>query len=255
MAMLKMDIQDNIAIVTIDNPPMNVLCSALLEELNDVIDQLESSNVKAAILTGEGKAFVAGADIKEMMDMDTPQATEFAKKGQGVFTRLESSKVIFIAAVNGFALGGGTELSLACDFVLASEKAKFGQPEVNLGVIPGFGGTQRLPRAVGPKMAKELIYTGNIIGAEEAMRIGLANHVYPMDPLLEEAKKMATLIASKGPVAVQESKRSIREGLETSQSKGMGIEADAFAGLFSGHDQKEGMKAFVEKRKPDFKGQ
>jgi enoyl-CoA hydratase len=206
-------------------------------------------------VTGAGeKAFVAGADIASMRNMSADEAKIFGQKGHAAMDALGSLPFPVIAAVNGFALGGGCELALACDFIYASERAKFGQPEVNLGVIPGFGGTQRLARRVSVGVARELIYTGNIIDAQEALRIGLVNKVLPADQLLAEAKKTAQLIAQKGPLAIRYAKRVIGEGLDNTLGDGNEIEVDTFAACFRTQDQKEGMSAFLEKRAANFKG-
>ena len=277
MAMVEMEKQGNVALITLNNPPMNVLCSSLLQELESIIANIAGDKeIRAVVLTGAGRAFVAGADIKEMMGMTPPEAESFATLGQGVFSKLEKLDAPVIAAVNGFALGGGTELALACDVRIASEAAKFGQPEVNLGVIPGFGGTQRLSRLVGPGKAKELIYTGDIINAKTAQEIGLAQQVvegYKKDengelvknekgkpvqdngPVLNAAMAMASKIATKGPVAVAKGKEAINQGLNMTLDDGLVLEAKKFSELFSTHDQKEGMGAFVEKREAQFRGE
>jgi len=274
--MVETDIQGPVGFITLDNPPMNVLCSRLLEELGQAVDKLgENRTVRALIITGAGRAFVAGADIKEMAGMTPEQAAEFAMKGQEVFTKIQELPKPVIGAINGFALGGGTELTLACDVRLASEAAKFGQPEVNLGVIPGFGGTQRLSRLIGPGKAKELIFTGDIISARQAFSIGLVQAVVdgykkdekgepvknekgkPIqdnDPVVKAAIRMAMKIATKGPVAIKLAKKAIDEGLDRTLADGLEIEARQFGDLFSTDDQKEGMRAFMEKRAADFKG-
>jgi len=245
----------NIVILTINNPPMNVLNSELLKELGGVLDSIRNDDSLAVIITGEGRAFVAGADIKEMMDMNPEEARHFAGIGQSVFNKIEHLPKPVIAAVNGFALGGGTELAMSCDIILASEKAKFGQPEVALAVIPGFGGTQRLPRIVGRNIAKELIYSGNIINAAEAYRIGLANRLLPPEELMEAAKKLADTISKKGPAAVRLAKEAINGGLDMTLGEGLEYEASKFSECFETYDQKEGMDAFVNKRKPEFHGE
>lgn len=249
--------EDGIGILTINRPQaMNALNSELLAELGKAIAEVQyDPEVRVCVITGEGKAFVAGADIAEMAEMSALEGREFARLGNAVFTSIEELEKPVIAAINGFALGGGCELALSCDIRLASEKAKLGQPEVGLGITPGFGGTQRLARAIGPAKAKELIYTGKMIGAEEALSIGLVNHVYPVETLLEEAKKLAKEIAMKAPVAVQFCKRAINEGLETDLHHGLEIESDLFGLCFSTADQKEGMEAFLNKRPAQFKGE
>ncbi len=212
-------------------------------------------SVRCAILTGAGdKAFAAGADIGAMKAMTSAEARAFAHLGHTLGARLEASAFPIIAAVNGFALGGGCELALACDFIYASDKAKLGQPEVNLGVIPGFGGTQRLARRVGVGRARELCYTGDVIGAEEALRIGLVNVVTPHADLLAKAKETAEKIASKGPLAIAQAKRVIERGADVPLSVANELEAQAFAALFGSADQREGMGAFLEKRKALFEG-
>ena len=275
--MIDLEINDGIATIYMNNPPMNVLCSELLENLDSVLDGLEDDEtIRAVIVTGRGRAFVAGADIKEMKDKSFDDAWEFAELGQSVISRLEELPVPVIAAVNGFALGGGTEVALACDIRIASEAAKFGQPEVNLGVIPGFGGTQRLARCIGPGKAKELIFTGDIISAEEAYNIGLVQHlvkgykedengeklkdekdrpIQDNEPVMAAAMEMARKIAEKGPLAIENAKVAIKEGMDLPLYEGLELEAEMFSELFDTEDQKEGMDAFIEKRKPLFKGE
>jgi enoyl-CoA hydratase len=246
--------EDDLAIVKINRPPVNALNSEVVTEIHQMFDELEKDeDVKVIILTGEGKAFVAGADISEMVDFDPSGGAEFSKKGQAAFDKIENTAKPVIAAINGFALGGGCEIAMACDIRLAVQGAKLGQPEVNLGVIPGFAGTQRLPRLVGKGKAKELIFTGNMITAEEAQEIGLVNQVLTADELMNTAREMAKTIASKGPAAVRAAKHAINEGVNYELSKGLEIENQAFARLFETEDQKEGMKAFLEKRKPEWK--
>lgn len=249
--------EEGIGILTINRPEsLNALNTNVLTELAAAIAEIRADReIRALILTGEGKAFVAGADISEMANMSPLAGRQFAMLGNEVFTSLEEMETPVIAAINGFALGGGCELALACDIRLASEKAKLGQPEVGLGITPGFGGTQRLMRVVGPAKAKELIYTGKMIDAMEAYSIGLVNHVHSVETLMEEAKKMAKEIAAKAPIAVQYAKRAINEGMEMDIKRGLQLEADLFGLCFSTTDQKEGMKAFMEKRKTDFKGE
>ena len=240
-----------IAVLTINRPnALNALNSELLKELDSAIDCLsEDDEVLAVVLTGAGKAFVAGADIGEMKDLTVSEGRKFGTLGNKVFRKLETLEKPVIAAVNGFALGGGCEISMACDIRIASEKAKFGQPEVGLGITPGFGGTQRLARLVGPALAKELIYTADIIDAEEALRIGLVNKVVEKDELLDTAKKMANKIASNAPIAVKLCKSAINRGLQCDIDTGIAFEAEVFGECFSTEDQKEGMTAFYEKRK------
>ena len=256
-ANLLVDITDGIATVTINRPNvLNALNSETLTELETAFLELDGNDgVKVIILTGAGKAFVAGADISEMAPLDAMGGRAFGLRGQSVFTLIENLSKPVIAAVNGFALGGGTELALSCDFIYASEKAKFGQPEVGLGVTPGFGGTQRLPRRIGNAMARELIYTGRVIGGTEAREIGLANAVLPPEELMEAAMKTAREIASRGQVSVRLCKAAITRGMDVDINAALSLEADVFGLCFSTFDQKEGMAAFLEKRKPDFKGE
>lgn len=240
-----------IAVLTINRPDaLNALNSELLKELDYAIDYLaEDDEVLAVVLTGAGKAFVAGADIGEMKDLTVSEGRKFGVLGNRVFRKLETLEKPVIAAVNGFALGGGCEISMACDIRIASEKAKFGQPEVGLGITPGFGGTQRLPRLVGPAVAKELIYTADIIGAEEALRIGLINKIVEKDELLDKAKEMANKIANNAPIAIKLCKSAINRGVQCDIDTGIAFEAEVFGECFSTEDQKEGMTAFLEKRK------
>ncbi|WP_125154074.1 short-chain-enoyl-CoA hydratase [Clostridium rectalis] len=244
-----------IAIVTINRPnALNALNSETLKELDLVVDNLEKDDeVLAVVLTGAGKAFVAGADITEMKDLNTIEGRNFGILGNKVFRKLETLEKPVIAAVNGFALGGGCEISMACDIRLASVKAKFGQPEVGLGITPGFGGTQRLARHVGMGMAKQLIYTGDIINAEEALRIGLVNKVIEPEKLLDEAKEMAKKISANAPIAVKLCKAAINKGMQCDIDTGISYEAEVFGACFATEDQKEGMTAFVEKRDKCFK--
>lgn len=246
-----------IAVLTINRPKaLNALNSDTLSELSTVLDELgRDSSVKVVILTGSGdKAFVAGADISQMKDFNTLEGRRFAQLGQATFRKLEFLPQAVIAAINGFALGGGCELAMACDIRLASENAKFGQPEVSLGLTAGFGGTQRLPRIVGTGVANELLFTGDIIDVQEAYRIGLANRVYPLNTLMEEAQKLAKRIAGRAPVAVQLSKSAIQRGINMDLDNAQAYEAEVFGLAFSTQDQTEGCKAFLEKRKPAFEG-
>lgn len=244
--------EGHLAIVTMNRPKaLNALNSETLKDLDAVITDLENDNdIYAVILTGAGeKSFVAGADIAEMKDLDEKQGQEFGKLGNDVFLRLENLNKPVIAAINGFALGGGCEISMACDIRIASETALFGQPEVSLGITPGFGGTQRLARIVGLGIAKELIYTAKNIKADEAYRIGLVNKVVPLENLMDEAKKMASKIIANAPVAVRLCKDAINRGMQVSIDKAVAIEAEDFGKCFATEDQKEGMSAFLEKRK------
>ncbi|MFA7572509.1 MAG: short-chain-enoyl-CoA hydratase [Lutispora sp.] len=244
-----------VAILAINRPnALNALNRSVLMELDAALDDLEKNQeIYVIVLTGEGKAFVAGADIEEMKDMTPEEAKKFAELGSRVFKKIETIDKPVIAAVNGYALGGGCELAMACDIIIAGEKAKFGQPEVGLGITPGFGGTQRLPRIVGTKIAKELLFTGEIIGAEEAERIGLVNKVVPQQMSLQTAIEMGKSIASKGQIAVRNCKTAVNRGIETDVDSGVVIENQLFASCFENSDQKEGMTAFIEKRKANFK--
>jgi enoyl-CoA hydratase len=228
----------------------------VLEELGAAFEKLETDPaVKAVILTGAGKAFVAGADIKEMQDFNPAQARAFSRRGAKVMLRIEHFPHPVIAAVNGFALGGGLELAMACDLRIASERAKAGQPEVNLGVTPGFGGTQRLARLVGRSKAKYLLFTGEVVPADKALALGLFDEMVPPERLMPRCQEIARTIASKGPVAVSLCKHAVNQGIETSLANGLGLESELFAEVFATADQKEGMRAFVEKRPAVFKGE
>lgn len=247
--------EEHLAIVTINRPKaLNALNSETLKDLDTVIEDLEKdSNIYAVILKGAGdKSFVAGADISEMKDLNEEQGKEFGILGNNVFLRLENLPKPVIAAISGFALGGGCELSMACDIRIASEKAKFGQPEAGLGITPGFGGTQRLARIVGAGRAKELIYTCDLIKADEAYRIGLVNKVVPVENLLNEAKAIAAKIIANAPIAVKYCKDAINRGTQVSIDKAVIIEAEDFGKCFSSDDQKEGMSAFLERREKNF---
>ncbi|HZH93871.1 MAG TPA: enoyl-CoA hydratase-related protein [Tissierellaceae bacterium] len=247
--------ENKVGVLRINRPEaMNSLNTKVLEELLMAVEQVKNDqDIFVLVITGEGKAFVAGADISEMSTMDPVQARSFAEAGLKVFREIESMEKPVVAAVNGFALGGGCELAMACDIRIASTKAKFGQPEVGLGVTPGFGGTVRLSRLVGPAKAKELIYSGNIIKADEALGIGLVNSVSEPEELMGAAMEMANKISSNAQLAVRYSKQSINRSFETDVETAMEIERNLFGLCFSTEDQKEGMKAFGEKRKPDFK--
>lgn len=242
-----------IAVVTLNRPEkLNALNAELLSDLEAAIRGLD---VACAILTGAGdKAFAAGADIAAMLDMTTEQARAFSETGHRVCSLIERAPFPVIGAINGFALGGGCEIALACDFLYASDKAKLGQPEVNLGITPGFGGTQRLLRRVGIARARELCYTGDAIGAEEALRIGLVNAVVPHAELLPRARATAEKIAQKGRLAIAQCKRVLYSGADMALDAGNALETQAFAMLFGTNDRREGMKAFVEKRKASFTG-
>lgn len=258
---LKLENKENgLWVLTINRPEsLNALNTALLNEMGDAfrqISEMSFEDVKALIITGAGeKSFVAGADIKEMMDMNEDQAMQFAKRGQSIFHEMNLLKIPVVAAVNGFALGGGLELALACDFIFASENAKFGLPEVSLGLIPGFGGTVRLARAVGIRKARELTYSGEMISAEQALNLGLVNQVVPQAELMAAVTKKIELILSRSPLAVAEAKKSINQGFDLETESALENEANIFATLFTSADTKEGTTAFVEKRKPAFKGE
>lgn len=251
---LKLETNNGIAVLTISRPQaMNALNSQFFIEMNEMLSGLEKRNdIRALILTGEGKAFVAGADIAEMSDMNAEQGTQFSKIGQDTFSRIENLPFPVIAAVNGFALGGGCELSMACDIRIASKLAKFGQPEVNLGLIPGYAGTQRLTRLVGFSDALYLLLTADMISADEALRIGLVQKVTEPDQLMAEAMAVAAKIASKGPIAIQQAKAVARKGMLCDFNTACNIEAAEFGKLFGNGESGEGMKAFLEKRRPNW---
>ena len=246
----------NLAFITFNSPKaLNALNSETVKELDLALANIENANnVYCVILTGAGeKSFVAGADIAEMKDLDSKAAEEFGLLGNRVFRRLENLNKPVIAAISGFALGGGCELAMACDIRIASEKARFAQPEAGLGITPGFGGTQRLPRIVGLGKAKELIYTCAMINAEEALRIGLVNKVVPLESLMEEAKSMAATICANAPIAVKLCKDAINRGMQVDIDKAIEIEAQDFGKCFDSDDQLEGMTAFLERRAKNFK--
>ena len=256
---VKVAIDGPLATVTIDRESaLNALSTKVISELTQIVGELEVSDVRVVVLTGTGdRAFVAGADIAEMLEMTPIQAQAFAEMGGALGHSIETSSKPYIAAVNGFALGGGCELALACDFVYASDKAKLGQPEVKLGVIPGFGGTQRLARRVGVAKAKELCMTGDQIGAAEALRIGLVDAVVPHAELLPKCYEVAKRIAANGPLAVAEVKRLIHDGQSASLEHALALEQRSFGLMFATADQREGMSAFLAKpkRNAQFKGQ
>ncbi len=256
-ANLLFEVEDGIGIVSINRPKaLNALNAATIQELGLLFGQLEQdASVKVVVITGSGdKSFVAGADITEMQQMSAVEGRNWGKMAQAVFNKIENLPQPVIAAVNGYALGGGCELAMACDIRIASEKAKFGQPEVSLGILPGFGGTQRLPRLVGKGRAKELLFTGDMIDADEAYRIGLANKVVAPAELMDTAKAMAHKIMSRAPIAVQVCKAAVNTGLDVDLASGVAYEAEVFGLCFATADQKEGMAAFVEKRKASFSG-
>jgi enoyl-CoA hydratase len=248
--------KENIGIIKINRPNnLNALNKDTIIELTKAVEELEKDkNIKVVILTGEGKAFIAGADIKQMKDMNPSEAKKFAEMGHKLTMSIEKSRFPFIAAVNGYALGGGCEVMMACDIAIACASAKIGQPEINLGIHPGFGGTQRLPRLVGRIKAKELLLTGDNIDANEAHRIGLINIVVPDDKLMEEAEKIAGKIAAKSTVQTDFIKTLVNKGMDVDLNKACNLEISYFSKSFETEDQKEGMNAFLEKRKPSFKG-
>jgi len=250
MSFVLYEVKDSVAVITINRPEaLNALNSAVLDELNAVIDGIDTAVVRAVVLTGAGeKSFVAGADIGEMSTLTKAEGEAFGKKGNDVFRKLETLPVPVIAAVNGFALGGGCELSMSCDIRICSDNAMFGQPEVGLGITPGFGGTQRLARTVGVGMAKQLIYTARNIKADEALRIGLVNAVYPQAELMDEALKMAATIAGNAPIAVRNCKKAINDGLQVDIDAALVIEEKLFGDCFESYDQKEGMANFLRKK-------
>ena len=253
MEFITYEVEGQIGIITINRPKaLNALNSAVLDELDKTLDAVDQEAIRCLILTGAGeKSFGAGADIGEMSTLTKAEGEAFGKKGNDVFRKLETFPIPVIAAVNGFALGGGCEISMSCDIRICSENAVFGQPEVGLGITPGFGGTQRLARIVGTGKAKEMIYGARNIKAEEAYRIGLVNNVYPAEELMPAAKKLASTIARNAPIAVRNCKRAINEGIQVDMDQAIVIEEKLFGSCFETCDQKEGMNAFLEKRKVD----
>ena len=253
MEFITYEVEGQIGIITINRPKaLNALNSAVLDELDKTLDAVDQEAIRCLILTGAGeKSFVAGADIGEMSTLTKAEGEAFGKKGNDVFRKLETFPIPVIAAINGFALGGGCEISMSCDIRICSENAVFGQPEVGLGITPGFGGTQRLARIVGTGKAKEMIYGARNIKAEEAYRIGLVNNVYPAEELMPAAKKLASTIARNAPIAVRNCKRAINEGIQVDMDQAIVIEEKLFGSCFETCDQKEGMNAFLEKRKVD----
>jgi enoyl-CoA hydratase len=249
--------EEGLGTVTINRPKaLNALNSATLKELAAAFDEMaQAADIKVVILTGGGdRAFVAGADISEMVNYTPTEAEAFAALGQGVMFRIEKLPKPVIAAMHGFALGGGCEIAMACDIRIATDKLKIGQPEVKLGVLPGFGGTQRLSRIVGPGKAKEIIFSGDVYDSVEALRIGLVDRVVPFEKLMEETKKLARTIASRGEVAVRLAKDAINAGMDVDIGSGCMLERKAFGMCFASQDRVEGMKAFLEKREPKFTG-
>lgn len=252
---IKVSADENIVIITMSRPKaLNALNSETLEELRDVVTQIKfSDDVYGVIITGEGKAFVAGADIAQMQSYGALEGRAYIEQAQSVFNLIENLEKPVIAAVNGYALGGGCELSLSCDIRIGSKKAVFGQPEINLGVVACFGGTQRLPRTIPVGIAKELMFTGRNVLADEAKQIGLLNMVTEEDELMSKALEMAKLIASKSPIAVRYTKTSINKGLDVPISAGLELERDLASVTFATEDKTEGMSAFLEKRKANWK--
>jgi enoyl-CoA hydratase len=250
---LKIERQEAVTVLKISAPKsLNALNSTLLRELGDFVDNLDAAT-RVLIITGDGeKSFVAGADISEMAHLNEEQGREFGRLGAQVFRKIELLPIPVIAAVNGFALGGGCELAMACDIRIASAKAKFGQPEVGLGIIPGFSGTYRLPKLIGQGYAKEMIYTGKAIRADEALRIGLVNAVYEPEELMDRAMEMAQKMLANAPIAISLAKQSISEGYDLDADAAIALENDLFGQCFATADQKEGMDAFLNKRKAAF---
>jgi enoyl-CoA hydratase len=253
---IKFYVEEQIAILVLDNPPVNALTSTVLAELSIALDQLdESTDIRAAIITGVGnKFFVAGADIKQFPLLDEVSGKELITYGRKIFDRIADMNIPIVCAVNGLALGGGCELALSCDVRIASANAKFGFPEVGLGIFPGYGGTQRLPRLVGIGKAKEMIFSGDAINAEEAYRIGLVEILTPVGESLQVAKDLASKILSKAPIAVSMAKKVINQGVELPLQVGLELESEHFAKLCNTEDKNEGTKAFMEKRSPQFSG-
>ena len=254
---LKIEKDGAVAVLTIDRPKvLNALNDDTIAELSRALDQLGAdAEVRAIILTGGGdKAFVAGADISELARCDVPGGMAKSQRGMDLLFKMESLPKPIIAAVNGFALGGGCEIAMACDFRIASENAQLGQPEVSLGLIPGYGGTQRLPRLVGAGMAKRLLYTGDRVKADEALRIGLVEEVVPADRLMARCRELAASIAARGPLTLAAIKKAVNVGLGVDLASGCEYETAQFGAIFASEDQTEGCNAFLEKRKPTFTG-
>lgn len=251
----KVSTEDNIGKISIDNPPANALSSPVIRELDGIMSELaKDGSIRAIIFTGSGNFFIAGADIKEIIKISSSkEGEELARQGHGILGRIEGMDKPVIAAVNGHCLGGGLELAMACHIRIAAERARFGLPEINLGIIPGFGGTQRLPRLVGASKGIEMVLTGDMISAQEARSVGLVNRVVPDQDLMREASGIAKKIASKGMAAVRSAMRAIREGYQVSLRDGLDIESKYFGSICETEDMKEGLTAFIEKRQPRFK--
>lgn len=252
MEFIKYEQKDNIGIVTISREKaLNALNDVVLTELEQTMDSISLDEIRCVIITGAGsKSFVAGADIAQMKDLDKKGGEDFGLHGNRVFRKIETFPLPVIAAVNGFALGGGCELSMACDIRIASENAIFGQPEAGLGITAGFGGTQRLPRTISVGKAKEMLYTCSNVKAPQALELGLVNAVYPQETLMDEALKLAGKIAKNAPIAVRATKKAINEGLQVDMDEAIKVEANCFGSCFETEDQKNAMTAFVEKSKP-----
>ena len=250
MGFVDYEVEGAVGVITINRPKaLNALNSAVLDDLEAVLDAVDLEAVRALVLTGAGeKSFVAGADIGEMSTLTKAEGEAFGKKGNDVFRKIETFPIPVIAAVNGFALGGGNEIAMSCDIRLCSDNALFGQPEVGLGITPGFGGTQRLARLVSPGMAKQIIFSNSNIKADEAYRIGLVNAVYPQEELLPAAKKMAARIAKQAPIAVRACKKAINDGLQVDMDQALVIEEKLFGSCFETYDQQEGMANFLRKK-------
>ena len=250
MGFVDYEVEGAVGVITINRPKaLNALNSAVLDDLEAVLDAVDLEAVRALVLTGAGeKSFVAGADIGEMSTLTKAEGEAFGKKGNDVFRKIETFPIPVIAAVNGFALGGGNEIAMSCDIRLCADNALFGQPEVGLGITPGFGGTQRLARLVSPGMAKQIIFSNSNIKADEAYRIGLVNAVYPQEELLPAAKKMAARIAKQAPIAVRACKKAINDGLQVDMDQALVIEEKLFGSCFETYDQQEGMANFLRKK-------
>ena len=256
MQNVKVAVEDRVAVVTIDHRPVNALDRQTLEELGQAADAIQGdAAVKAVIVTGAGSlAFVAGADIKEVSQLGSVEAAKaMAALGQSVFLKVQRLSKPVIAAINGVCLGGGLELAMACHLRISGDRARFGQPEINLGIIPGWGGTQRLPRLIGRAKAIEWILTGDMVTAQEALRLGLVNQIVPQDQVLKAAKDLARKLASKSAVALTQALRAIERGLDLPLDEGLAREAEAFGAVAASEDSREGVKAFLEKRQPQFK--